>query len=141
LLTTVNVGTTIEANTSPTLWAIKIGQRTVTPEKQIALFDTGGSNPNTKFRLDFVHIQALVRAGKHNYQEGFAKALEVKDALLGLDAQTVVVGAEQIRVDGITMLSDIAFLRNDENDCPLFSLNLRMIQEREANALTHRDSL
>lgn len=141
LLDTAGVGTQVEANATSTVWAVKIGRRTETPDSQIALFDTGGSNPNTKFMLDFVHIQAIIRAGAHDYQIGHAKATEVKDALLGIDSQSVAVGIESIRVDGITMLSDIAFLRYDESERPLFSVNFRMLQERAVSALGNRDSL
>lgn len=141
LLVSKNVGTLTEGSATSSIWAIKFGRRTDVPDELIVLTDSGGSNPNTKFQLDFVHVQALIRAKEYDYLVGRSKAQEVKDALLGLDSQDVVVGAETVRVSGITMNGDIAFVRYDENERPLFSVNLRIMMERAVNALSSRDSL
>jgi len=123
------------------VWSIKIGRKTETPANQIVLYDTGGSNPNTKFSLDFVHVQALVRGVAEDYPGAYAKARDVKDALLGIDSQDVVVGADTVRVVGITMLADIAFIGYDSNNRPEFTINFRLLQERVPSALSNRDSL
>lgn len=141
ILETKLVGTLNEAMITPTLWVIKFGRRVESPSKQIVLTDTGGSNPNTKYQLDFVHVQALVRGEAYEYVDTYSKAVAVKDACLGIDSQDVSVGSVVTRVDGITMNGDIAFLRYDETERPLFSVNLRIIMEREPNALSNRDSL
>jgi hypothetical protein len=134
-----NVGHT--TNPTSSLWAIKVGRLMNKPDEQIALIDSGGFNPNTKWLLDFVTVQALIRSGKDGYPDGYAKAQEVKDALLGLDPQSVGSGPAAVWWSGVTMLSDIAFLKHDEQSRALFSINFRILQERPTNALTNRQAL
>lgn len=124
-----------------TTWPIKIGRLVETPDAMIALFDTGGFSPNTKWLLDFPTVQALVRSGKDSYQSGYAKALEIKDVLLGVEPQDVGSTGQQVHWSGITMLSDLTFLKYDDNSRALFTVNFRLLVERPTNALTNRDPL
>lgn len=122
---------------SSSSWPVKVGGLLEAPDAQVALFDTPGRSPNPKFLLDFPTAMAMIRGPKSDYAAGYAKAVQVKDALLGIDPYTHSDG----RIDGVTLLSDVAFLRNDDNMRPLFSINLQLIFEPVTNALTLRDSL
>lgn len=131
------------ASTNPlaTSWPIRIGQVLETPDACIGIYDTGGTNPNTKWLLDFVHVQTLVRGAKDGYQAAYAKAQAIKDVLLGVDPQLVYTSPNQVWWSGITMLGDIAFLNHDLGKRPLFSVNFRILQEQPKSTLSNRDPL
>lgn len=135
ILQTAGVGHT----TTPTItaWALKVSQLADTPDRCIALLDSGGFTPNPKWLLDFPTVQVIVRGPKQDYSAGYSKGLEVKNALLGISPTTV----SNIRIDGITMLSDLTFIQYDSKDRPLFSLNFRLIQESPVDSLTSRKDL
>lgn len=138
ILDTVNVGAILPANVSSSRWTLKVGQiSSDVLGEVIALYDSGGFTPNPKWLLDWPTVQVVIRATANGYAAAYSKAQEVKDALLGIDP--VVSGTD--RVDGITMLADIAFLGNDASSRPQFSINFRLIMERSTNALSHRESL
>lgn len=125
------------ASTTSSIWLARIGKLVDNPHNVVAAFDSGGFNPNTKWLLDEYTFQILVRAGVNDYNAGWAKAKEVKDVLLGLTPQDV----NGDRWSGVTMLSDISFLKVDESDRPLFSTNFRVFLEHPENALTNRKPL
>ena len=122
-------------------WPIKVGGFVPKPDQMITLIDSGGFNPNTKWLLDFVTVQAIIRSPRQGYDAGYVKAQEVKDALLGLDPQLIGSVPNQVWWSGVTMLSDIAWLKEDEQSRDLFSINFRILQERPTNALTNRTPL
>lgn len=123
---------------TPTVWSICVGRLLDSPDELLAIFDTGGFSPNTKWQLDFPTVQVIIRGGKDEYAEGYAKALSIKDALLGIDPKEVETG---VWWSGVTMLADIAFLKYDENSRPMFSVNFRIFQELTPSAGSHRASL
>lgn len=116
-------------------WVIKIGKMVDTPNQIIAFYDSGGQNPNPKWRLDYPTFQVRVRGNKGDYSGAYAKVREVRDALLGIDPFTV----SGDRCDGIICFGDIGFMGYDQNDRPEFSVNFRMILE-PVNG-THREAL
>lgn len=124
-------------------WPIKVGRLadTTTPSSQIALFDTGGFNPNTKWLLDQPTVQAIVRSLPDSYAAGYQKIQDIKDALLGVDPQEVGATGAKVWWSGITMLGDITFMKYDDLSRALFSANFRILLERPTNALTNRDPL
>jgi hypothetical protein len=135
---TLLVAASVGSNTPSADWAIHVSKMPDRPDRVIAIFDSGGTeNPNPKWLLDYRSIAVQVRGKVSDYALAYNKALEVKDALLGLPAQTV--GGD--RWDGVTMISDIAFVGRNENDQPILSLNFRIIIEPADNALTNRDEL
>ncbi len=123
---------------SGSTWPAKVGRLTTSPDAQAAFIDTPGQRPNPKYLLDFPTFQVLVRGAPDGYDTAYAKGKAIKDALLGMNATTLGTGD---RWDGVTMLSDLAFLAYDETSRPLFSLNFRVILEPATNALTSRDPL
>lgn len=116
---------------SPTVdWGIHVSKMPASPDRVIAIFDTGGFNPHPAFLLDFPTIQIRVRAKPGDYVTLHNKAQAIKDSLLGLPSQDLLGE----RWDAINLLSDIAFLGRDENDRPEFSLNFRATIEPAAIA-------
>lgn len=135
LLINASIGVGTAASSSD--WLLRTGAPADGHDRQITLFDTGGTTPNTKWLLDFPTIQALIRGQPYEYDVTYSKAYEVKDALLGIDP----FDFEGDHWTGITGLSDVAFLGNDKNSRPLFSVNFRVIMERAKSSLSHRDPL
>lgn len=133
LLVAAGVGTF--AGTSG--WGIFIGKLPSKPETAIAIVGTGGQTANPKYLLDYPSIQVLLRGAKNGYTDVYAKALKVKDTLLGLPSQTVN-GDLWVQVN---MIGDITPLGFDENDCPMFSVNFSLIIEPASGAGTNRTPL
>lgn len=106
-------------------WTLKLGNLLPDPDQLIVFYDTGGLNPNPKWLVDQVNIQAIVRAGPNGYGDGYTKARAVRDSLLGLEP--VTVGDD--RIDGVTCLGDIGFIGYDDRQRPTFSVNFRAIIE------------
>jgi hypothetical protein len=120
-------------------WSIHVSKMPPTPDKAIAIFDTGGTGegPSPKWLLDYRTMQVRVRSNADDYTGAYNKMQDVKDVLLGLPAQAVLGD----RWDGVTILSDITFIGRDDNDRPELSINFRLIIEPATNALTHREVL
>lgn len=119
-------------------WTGKVGKLVSEPDKVAVFYDTGGQNPNPKWLLDYLTVQCVVRAKPNEYSEGWAKAREIRDCLLGMEPITLGSGD---RIDGITMMSDITFINYDDSQRPTFSMNFRVFWEPATNALTQREPL
>lgn len=104
-------------------WPIFIGSEPDNPNECITLYDTPGSSPNPKFLLDYPRFLARVRS--LSYEQGFAKAQELKEALLGLPSQD----HDGIRLVGIWVVTDTHFLKADERGRSIFVNTWRMIVE------------
>ncbi len=105
------------------------------PDTLITIYPTGGVAPNPRWRLDRPSIQARIRGTIGGFDTPYAKAEAVRDALLGIDRLTVVVGV----LVSVTMLSDIIGLGPDSNNRPIFVVNFNLIVE--PNTGTYRDPL
>lgn len=116
-------------------WTLRIGYMPDTPDKIVLFTDSGGQNPNPRWRIDYPTFQVRVRAPADGYAEAYSKAREVRDVLLGLDSQTI--GTD--RWVSLIVLGDIGFMGSDESGRPEFSVNFRAIIEPASGA--NRDSL
>ena len=114
-------------------WPIFIGNEPSDPNDCITLYDTPGLAPNPKFLLDFPRF--MVRVRSKDYVEGFNKAEQIKDALLGLPSQTI----GDIRYDGIWVVVDTHLLMTDNRNRSIFVNTYRSI--REPSVGTNRVSL
>jgi hypothetical protein len=113
-------------------WTRYIGNLPGSPDKVAAFMDSGGSNPWPHLALDFPTVQVIVRAQKDSYGQAYAKARQIRDALLGLPSQDVVSQAQTFRLVSVTLLGDINTLGNDSVDRPTISINFRTIWEPPA---------
>lgn len=114
-------------------WPLYIGSEPADPNDVVTLYDIPGPAPNPKFLLDFPRF--MVRVRSDNYVQGFNKAEEIKDALLGLPSQTI----GDIRYDGIWVVVDTHFLLADQRSRSIFVSTWRSI--REPSTGTNRVSL
>lgn len=119
-------------------WLLRIGQLTAEPDRQIVFTDTGGRNPNPKWRLDYLMVQAIVRGNPDDYTSGWQKARQVRDFFLGITPQTLTSGD---RIDGIICMGDIGLLHYDDQKRPLFSMNFQVYWEPADTNLTSREPL
>lgn len=100
-----------------------IGKMPRTPDAAVSIMQTGGRPANPKWLLDYPSMQVMVRGAKNDYVGAQAKALAVKDALLGHPSQDVN-GDRWVQFN---MLGDIMLLGYDEEDRAMFSLNWSLI--------------
>lgn len=133
ILETYNVGTFGSHAGVSTGWPIFIGSQPEAPHNVITLYDSPGSAPNPKWLLDYPRFLAQVRST--DYQQGFAKAEELKSALLGLPSQDI----NGIRYVGIWVSVDTHFLKADEKGRYIFVNTWRTI--REPSVGEHRKPL
>lgn len=115
-------------------WGSSISKMPTTPIRAVAIFDTGGTNPNPAINLDFQTIQVQVRGNTNDNALTYQKAKDIKDRLLGAPSQDV--GGD--RMISLTMIGDITFAGRDENDYPIYTLNFRLIIEPAVAALSNR---
>jgi hypothetical protein len=118
-------------------WRLGCGVLTDKPDTQVVINDAPSEHPDPKWLLDYPYIQVMVRGAIEGYQEARQKIQDAYDVLLGYPPGAVTGG----RIDGITALGSPAFIGNDQLERPCFSLNLRMIFEPAASALSHRTPL
>lgn len=118
-------------------WALKVGKLVSSPDKVVVFYDTGGQNPNPRWLVDFSHVMVQARGAINDYGSTYTKIRDVRDSLLGIDSQDV--GSD--RLVSITCLGDITFLKYDDTERPIFSLNFRVIIEPPPSALTQREAL
>ncbi len=130
----VGVGVGVDGDAG---WAIKVGRAPTSPDTLISIYDTPGEAPNPKWLLSFPHFQVQVRGAIDDYAGAYQKAKDVQDVLLGMKSQAV--NGDQW--DGIVGVGDIAFLKFDENNRPLFAVNFKVFLEPATNALTQRQPL
>lgn len=118
LLVTAGIGTFA----STTGWSISISRAPDSPNQMVSIIWIGGPAPNPKFLFDQPSIQVMVRGAPEDYLATEAKAQDVKDALLGLPAQTIN-GTPYV---GIWALGDTQFVGYDESERPTFTSNWRI---------------
>lgn len=142
LLVAAGVGTfNVTDPLNVTDWSINVSKLPDKPDRCITLYDSGGQAPNPRWLVDYPTVQAILRGGENDYEAlaggaGIAgKTDEVKDALLGIDSQTI---NGDIWVS-VSMLSEAVFLGYDENGRPSFSQNFALIINPASG--THRESL
>ncbi len=118
-------------------WTLRVGNLIDIPDRQVVMYDTGGESPNPAWLVDFYTFQAIIRTSPNAYGEGWTKAKEVKDKLLGMNSQTI---SGDIWVSVICK-GDIGFIGYDDKDRAQFSINFRAIIEPATNSITSREAL
>ncbi len=131
LLSTAGVGTW-QATTG---WALAVSREPATPDQVVTIYDTGGQDPNAKWLLDNPTVQVRVRGSPNDYPATYAKAIAVKDALLGLTPQTL----DSIDYVGVWMVGDVIFIGYDELQRPRFTTNWQITREPASG--TYRTAL
>lgn len=121
---------------STSAWGIFIGKRPDLPDSCITIYQHGGGTPNPKWLVDYPSVQVMVRGGLNGYQAAYAKAVVIKNTLLGLPSQDL----NGDRWVAVNMVGDINSIGQDEKQRPMFSLNFRLIIE-PADATDNRDPL
>ncbi len=118
-------------------WQVDIGIMPDSPDKATMISDTGGTDPNPKWLLDFPTCQIMVRGEVSGYLDTFREAKALKDLLLGVDSQDI----NSDRLVSVTMNGDLGFIGRDETMRPLFVMNLALITEPQVVGNSNRLAL
>lgn len=121
LLVAAGVGT-FAATTG---WGIFISKMPDEPDSIVSIMETGGFPANPRWLIDYPSVQVMIRGDKGGYQAAKAKALAVRDALLGLPSQ--VINGDGW--DSITDIGGLIELGYDDSNRPKFSTNFSLIIE------------
>lgn len=109
-------------------WGIYIGKQpddSISPDRAITIYDSGGKTPEHAWLIDYPSIQVRVRGEQNKYQEAYDKAVAVRTALHALPPQQV----NGDRWDSVSQRGDVAFLGYDKNRRPEFTVNFDLIIE------------
>jgi len=137
LLTSRGVGV---AGENPSGWSLFVDKEPPSPDEAVTIYNTGGFEPNAKWLQDFPTVQVRARGQKLNPTTVMAKILEIKDELLGISKRVI----NEDTYIGIWGLSDIAFLKYDDEQRPIYVMNFRIVKEpipQGSPQSTHRQPL
>lgn len=106
-------------------WIAVYGKLSPTPDRQIVFRDVGGRDAEVGLAIDYPSVQILVRGkdGTGGYEEGYAKMVAVRDALLAIPSAPVAYP----ELTSVTQIGHIQGLGSDDKDRPMWSLNLQLI--------------
>lgn len=93
-----------------------------TPDACVAVFDTGGYDPEANYTYWRPTISVRVRGAKGGYVVAHNLAQQIAGAIHGL----ANYGVGSTRYVGIWQEGDIMFLGYDDNHRPLLSMNFRL---------------
>ena len=117
-------------------WAVYVSaEPPETPNAVITVYDTGGRDPDPKWKLDYPNVQIRVRGEKSAYSDAWIRTRKIRDLILGSNPQ--VIG--QWRWESFLVVGDVNFIAYDQSRRPIFTINVRLIGEplwTEPNRLT-----
>ena len=102
---------------------IFIGRDPGGTSQTITLYDLGGPSVNPAWARDFIDLQISVWGATNDYTGGYSKAVDIKNYLLGLAAQTI--GTKTYFA--FNMRSNIALVNYDNSNRPEFMMLFRII--------------
>jgi len=108
-----------------TTWPAKVGRVPKAPDQVVVLMDSGGRPPEVGVGIDYPNVQVIVRGSKDSggYLESYNKALDIKNELLAIPSAPTAWP----ELTSCVCRGDITAMGYDENDRPLWSLNLALI--------------
>jgi hypothetical protein len=106
-------------------WGIYISLEPNRPHTTVTLYPGGFSLSNPKFLIDDVTLQIRIRGAPNGYQAAMLKALDIRNALLGLPKK-IINGTQYT---GIWLNTDITLLKYDETERPILITNWRIVRE------------
>jgi hypothetical protein len=119
-----NIATLLQTASIGTLGTdLFVGRLPETVNYAISVFDSGGPTPSPKWARDYKDIQIIVRGDVNGYSTAWDKAESIKTYLLGLANQTIGTDV----YSNFNMRTDNTFIGYNENNCPQFSLNFRIM--------------
>jgi hypothetical protein len=102
---------------------IFIGRDPALKKQTITCYDMGGAVPNPKYNRNEPRVKIVVSGNVDKYAEAYTKAKQIKDLLLGAD--NILIGTDIYFA--FRMTSDIASIGYDDNNRPMFSINMRFL--------------
>ncbi|HDS00518.1 MAG TPA: hypothetical protein ENO22_05660 [candidate division Zixibacteria bacterium] len=99
-----------------------VSEMPASPDECVAIYDTGGSDPEENFVYKRPTIQVRIRGAKGKYRDAYALAKDIQDSLHVVANYTI----NSTRYIAIWAQGDILFLGYDDNHRPLLTVNFRM---------------
>ncbi len=113
-------------------WSIHVGQEPAKPDTCITLYDTPGSQPHYADEIEYPGVQVRVRGeGGAGYPTAYSKIRSIKDTLVYHGVWHVPEDENEENGNsngtGYTVWCEGSehWLQHDENNRPIFVLNLR----------------
>lgn len=106
-------------------WTVYTGNEAPSPDDAITVYDTGGGQANADRPLYDPTIQVRVRS--REYADGYTKALAIRDLLMIRTARDIGIW----HYTGFWLVSDVAKIGRDDSDRELFTVNFRLMRERQ----------
>lgn len=100
---------------------LHVSDMPASPDECVAIYDTGGGDPEADYSYDRPTFQIEVRGSKRDYRGAYDLARSIRDYLAPL--ANVTVGST--RYVGVWAMGDVFFLGYDENARPMLTLNFR----------------
>lgn len=133
LLVAASLGT---FNTPPSgSWPIFVSKLPAEPDQCIAIYDTGGQDPDPKWLLQYPNVVIMAR-GK-GFVDVNAKMRNICSKLQGLSSQDI----NGDRWVSLVQQGDIVHAGHDEKDRMLLTATFRLIIEPATDAYTNREPL
>jgi hypothetical protein len=99
-----------------------VSEMPVEPDFCVALYDTGGADPEAAYAYARPTVQVRVRGNRRNYTGAYDSLKAIVDFLHGTYNETV----NSTRYVSIWLVGDILALGYDDNSRPLLTANFRM---------------
>jgi hypothetical protein len=107
----------------PTGWRVAVAILPKEPDTIILVTSNGGRNPFPHLLINEPTVQIMIRGAKNGYVAARTKAQEVQARMTAMSSVTLLGDVYR----SSNQMGDIAFLGEDDNTRPLFSLNFWFI--------------
>ena len=111
-----------------------VGKEPTSPANCVTIYDTGGGEQNSKLAIDESSVQ--IRSRNLDYLQGYQKLNIIKNFIEG-KKPTVVDGTKYI---GFWTSSNIAFVKYDDNDRSVWTVNFRINREPAKGETGNREN-
>ena len=106
-------------------WHFATGRLVSSPDQMVVLANSGGLPAEPSVGQDYPKVQILCRGpkGSGGQEDAYLKLRDVRDALVGIPSRP----ATYPNLASVTQIGDIADVGFDDQDRPIYSLNLQLI--------------
>lgn len=99
-----------------------VHEEPASPDACVTVRDTGGSDPEARFDYRRPTVQVRIRGARGDYLDAYSKAMDVRDALHGVNNETW----NGTRYILILQMGDVLDAGNDDSGRPILTVNFRI---------------
>jgi len=100
-----------------------IGDEPSQPDLCVTIYDDGGLAPDLATDLEFLNVRVEVRGAANGYKATYNKIERIRNLLHGDHQRQVPDGTRYLL---IAAMSDPAYVRQDERNRPMFSIDFQV---------------